>query len=202
MFWDPYILKAYDHTQFEQGMVVLDLGCGDGTQLKRLSKVGCKAVGLDPDRGALPKSWQHDFWVGQGVAEELPFRHRAFDGVLCKGVLPYTDERRAVGEIGRVLRPRGVVQLMSVGAGYYLRYLLLGPSWRARFYGGRALVNTWFYALTGWQLPGFLGDTIYQSRARLQQTFEQNQLEVIDDTPAPTFLRRPVLIYQRLRRRG
>jgi hypothetical protein len=39
-------------------------------------------------------------------------------------VIPYTDEQRAIAEIGRVLAPRGVAVLYLHGPRYSLRYLL------------------------------------------------------------------------------
>ena len=45
-----------------------------------------------------------------GVAEELPFRSDAIDGVILQAVLEHVaDSERTLSEIGRVLRPGGRV---------------------------------------------------------------------------------------------
>src|SRR5439155_8442178 len=94
--------------------------------------------------------------VIQGKGERLPFLSGSFDGVICKVVLPYTNERTTIGEIGRVLRRGGTAYVVSHGAGYYLRYLLQPPRFLHRVYGVRTLLNTWLWATTGSRLPGFL----------------------------------------------
>ena len=82
-------------------------------------------------------------------------------------VLPYTDERRAIEEIGRVLATGGVAVLYLHGLGYSLRYLLKPDSGSVRLYAARTIVNTVVYRLSGRRLPGFLGDTLFQSDRRV-----------------------------------
>ncbi len=77
---------------------------------------------------------------------------------------------------------------------------MTAPAWKLRFYGLRTIANTWLYAALGWRLPGFLGDTVYQTRRRLCRAYRRLGLRVIDDTPAPDFLGLPVFIYQKLER--
>jgi len=117
------------------------------------------------------------------------------DGVVCKVVMPYTDEARVMGEMGRVLKPGGRAIVCYHGAGYYLRYLLEGPSWKRRLYGLRTLVNTWAYALTGRRLPGLAGDTLYQSRRRLARYYRAGGIVLVADSPARDYLTYPVFVY-------
>jgi hypothetical protein len=63
----------------------------------------------------------------------------------------------------------------------------------------RSLV-TWLYVLFGVRLPGFLGDTLYQSRPRLRGYNRRAGLRLIEDTPARTFLGLPVFLYQTVKR--
>jgi hypothetical protein len=133
-------------------------------------------------------------------AEALPFRTGSLDGLICKVVLPYTDETHALGEFARVLAPHGIAFVCSHGPGYYLGYLLVAPAWKERFYGLRTIVNTWLYAVSGRRLPGFLGDTVYQTRGRLDRAYRRLGLRLVDDTRSPSFMGLPVFIYQRLER--
>src|SRR5438552_8741580 len=80
--------------------------------------------------------------VIQGKDERLPFLSGSFDGVICKVVLPYTNERTTIGEIGRVLRLAGTAYVVSHGAGYYLRYFLRPPRFTFVYMGRAALLNT------------------------------------------------------------
>ena len=62
----------------------------------------------------------------QAKAEEIPLKNASLDGIICKGVIPYTDPMRAFPEIRRVLKADASAHCMYLGAGYYLRYLLCG----------------------------------------------------------------------------
>jgi len=86
-------------------------------------------------------------------------------------VLPYTDERRAIAEIARVLAKGGVAVIYLHGLGYSLRYLLKPEVWKLSIYAARTILNTMIYRLTGRRLPGFLGDTIFQSDRRLRRYY-------------------------------
>jgi len=131
--------------------------------------------------------------------EALPFRTDSFDGVISKVVIPYTDERKSVAELVRVAKKKGEVRVSYHGSGYYLRYLFVGPGLSRRIYACRTLLNIWVYAVFGRRLPGFVGDTLYQSKRRLNRYYQS--LEVQCHTASSlTFLGSLVLIYQRLER--
>ena len=200
--WHPYALNDYGVAGFRPGSRVLDLGCGGGVQLSDLRSHGARAIGIDPSGPALAECRQKHLRVMQGRGEQIPLREGSLDGILCKVVMPYTDEHRVFGEMGRVLKEGALAYCIYHGAGYYLRYALNRHYWKYRVYGGRALVNTWVYALTGRKLPGFLGDTVYQSRRRLAAHYRRNRLALVDETPARTFLGFPVFIYHALRKTG
>ncbi len=80
---------------------VLDVGCGEGVLVDEYA--GRLAIeGVDLDYSS-PR-------VRQGSVLDLPFGTATFDCVLCLDVLehvPQPDQRRAVAELHRVLRPGG-----------------------------------------------------------------------------------------------
>jgi hypothetical protein len=86
------------------------------------------------------------------------------------------------------------------GAGYFLRYLLTDSNWKMRVYGARSIVNTFVYAATGCRLPGFWGDTLYQSERRLRRYYRSCGLELLERPSAAAFMGAPVFIYHVLRR--
>jgi SAM-dependent methyltransferase len=198
--WSAYILFDFAFTDFPAGSRVVDLGCGEATQLAELARRGYRATGVDVSLPELARARARGLRVVAGAAEAIPLRAACADGVVCKVVLPYTDEARALAEIGRLLRPDATAFMCAHGAGYYVRYLLLGPTWR-RLYAARALVNTWVYVLTGRRLPGFLGDTLYQSRRRLMRHYARTGLTLSRETPAPRFLGLPVFLYHTMTKR-
>jgi SAM-dependent methyltransferase len=199
-FWSGYILYDYNFSNFSGVSCVADVGCGRGAQLGQVVERGCPAVGVDLDGEALAVCARQGLTVVQARAEALPFRTASLSGLICKVVLPYTEETRAIGEFARVLAPQGTAFICSHGLGYYLRCLLAAPGWKERFYGLRTIINTCLYAVLGWRLPWFLGDTVYQTRRRLKRAYRRLGFRLIEDTCSPSFLGLPVFIYQKLER--
>jgi hypothetical protein len=115
-------------------------------------------------------------------------------------VLPYTDERRAIEEIARVLTKKGVALLYVHGLGYSLRYLLRPDSWKHSVYAARTIVNTVVYRLSGRRLPGFLGDTIFQSDRTLRRYYRSAGLTLLSTIPSGRFFGQPVFIGHVLRK--
>jgi hypothetical protein len=113
---------------------------------------------------------------------------------LCKVVLPYTDERRAIKEIGRVLAKGGVAVIYLHGLGYSLRYLFKPDIWKRSVYAARTIFNTMIYRLSGRRLPGFLGDTIFQSDRRLRRYYRSAGLTLESVIQSRRFLGQPVFI--------
>jgi SAM-dependent methyltransferase len=199
--WVEYVDEAFTFAEFPPGARVLDIGFGTGGQMRRLNERGCRAFGLDLNPEYVARGRASGLSVCRAVSEALPFETSAFDGVICKVVVPYTDEAAAVREIARVLRPGGIARVSYHGLGYSLRYLFGREPLKRRVYGGRVIVNTILYILSGRRLPGFWGDTLYQSDARLRRYYERAGLELVEPHPSPRFMGAPVFIYHVLRRR-
>jgi len=198
--WSDYLVRDFNFVAFDPGARVVDVGCGDGEQLEKLRRAGLEGMGVEPSHALVEDLVARGYHAVHGAAERLPVESQSVDGLICKVVVPYTDERRAVSEWARILRPGGRVLAAYHGAGYYLRYLTTGPGVALRVYAARALVNTWWYALTDQRLPGFLGDTIYQSSKRLAEYYREFGFSLERAVPAPDFHGKPVFIYHELRR--
>jgi SAM-dependent methyltransferase len=137
----------------------LDAGCGTGLQARRLQALGYRTHGLDLSHALLVVARQRsaDLQLVRGRLEALPYATATFDVVACCGsTLSFVaDPVRALGELGRVLRPGGrllvecehawnldlVWALADAVSGGRLGYgLTLGQLWRAlRCHGGRWL---------------------------------------------------------------
>jgi SAM-dependent methyltransferase len=190
--WDGYILDDFDYP-FAPRSVVVDIGCGEGRQLTTLLQAGHSAFGVDPNPArALPAIRPR---VAQARAEALPFHSSSADAVLMKVVLPYTDDRLAISEIARILKPGGRCILVGHGVGYSLHYLLRWNDWRKQLYGARSILNSGLFFTTGKRLPGFWGDTICQTSARMKSLYRTNHLTLVKETPSRAFLGSPVFLY-------
>jgi 2-polyprenyl-6-hydroxyphenyl methylase/3-demethylubiquinone-9 3-methyltransferase len=93
-----------------RGKRVLDLGCRSG-QLTKHFLEGNSVVGLDVDASALEKAAALGIEpVQANVEEPLPFDDGRFDAVVAGELFEHLQFPDAlVAEIGRVLRPRGVL---------------------------------------------------------------------------------------------
>jgi SAM-dependent methyltransferase len=198
--WARYLDAEYRFADYPPQARVLDVGFGDGRHMRRLLAAGCVAIGVESDPRLAARAATEGLLVSRAHAEALPVASASLDGLVCAVVIPYTDEARTVAEIGRVLRPGGVARLSCHGLGYALRSLMTARTARQLFYGARVLVNTWLYALVGRRLPGFLGDTLYQSRPRLRRYYERAGLDLVDERPPARFIGAPVFFYHTVRR--
>jgi len=198
--WTGYLAEDFRFGEFPRDAVVLDVGFGTGEQMRHLAARGCLVIGIEVDHGLARQAQTMGLPVCRSVAEALPFKSESFDGIVCKVVLPYTDEALAVAEMSRVLKRGGLARVSYHGLGYSLRYLLTPGHWKRRFYAARVIVNTFVYRLTARRLPGFLGDTIFQSENRLRQYYAKAGLELLDRPYSASFGGAPVFIYHELRR--
>jgi ubiquinone/menaquinone biosynthesis C-methylase UbiE len=102
-----------------QNKTILDVGCGNGWVLSHFFHEGARCFGVDLTQRAIDISKKR-FVLMQGSAffmvanaEELPFKDSSFDIVTAMGVLHHTPNiDKAIGEIDRVLKPRGRIVLM------------------------------------------------------------------------------------------
>lgn len=122
------------------GRILVD-GCGIGMYLDRLAKSAQQAVGLDIE---LPRTIEAHRLVDQvvcGAGENLPFSTNYFDLVLSHEVLEHvSDDRQAVCEIVRVLRPGGRLALFVPNRGY--PFETHGIYWKGSYrFGNIPLVN-------------------------------------------------------------
>ena len=192
--WEAYTLPDAQ-ARFAPGTRVIDVGCGSGKELKQLKECSCVGIGLDVDRDALAECRRDNLLVVLAQAEQMPMRAAAFDGLICTVAVPYTDESQVMREIGRILKPGATGFLCYHGFGYFLRYIVLGPSLRMRFYGVRSVINTWFYRTAGRRLRGFWGDTLYQSHGRLLTYYRRDGLKLLAARHGKAFCGLPVFIY-------
>lgn len=182
---------------------VLDVGCGDARLVRELRRDGIEATGLEIDRNLVARARLEGLDVREGRAEALPFADASFDAVVCSVVVPYTDQRLAVREWGRVVRPGGIINATYHGPGYGLHYLLVPPEgFRSRFYGARMLLNTACYIGTGRRLPGFVGDTLCQSEQEMRRSYRASGLVLDVDRVVDCALGVRRIVFHGLRKIG
>jgi ubiquinone/menaquinone biosynthesis C-methylase UbiE len=101
------------------GSSVLEVGCGSGELLSRLERFGGRAAGVDLSKVALRLAVQRGKRAACALAEDLPFKERSFDAIVGQHLIEHLpDPDGALLEWRRVLRPEGVLVLITPNAAY------------------------------------------------------------------------------------
>ena len=111
--------------RIEPGEVVLDLGCGAGTDLligAQMTGPEGRAIGVDMTPAMLERTIASardmglaNVEVHEALIESLPLADASVDVVISNGVIDLVPDKDAVfDEIDRVLRPGGRLQLADV----------------------------------------------------------------------------------------
>ena len=184
---------------------VLDVGCGAGQELRPfLHGASVLGVGIDrsPEVGVAGRRLFREHQPRSRVAfvraaaEDLPLATSSVDVIVCRLVLPYTDNARALAELARVLRPGGALLLKFQHARFYFRELATGLTrrqFKSVVHACRVLVAGAIYHLTGAQPRRRISGESFQTLWLLRRELARNGLEIQrilpDSRPAtPTLL--------------
>jgi arsenite methyltransferase len=119
------VANPWVHGRVEPGQTVLDLGCGAGTDLLISAQMvgpDGRVIGVDMTEPMLTRARQsaaamdlHNVELHQSLIESLPVEDASVDVVISNGVIDLVPDKDAVfGEIDRVLRPGGRLQIADV----------------------------------------------------------------------------------------
>lgn len=115
-------ITLLEYLELRDGETVLDCGCGMGVYLMFMGRLRrLNLVGVDSDIGRL--RWAEREHVPASLARvdihRLPFADNSFDKVLMSEVLEHlADDRGALREVFRVLKPGGILALSVPHANY------------------------------------------------------------------------------------
>lgn len=113
--WDDDFIEIFSQLVGKDAHV-LDLGCGPGIEIKKLTGKGLKPYGFDLSKKFLEIAQRENPTVEftQGDMRHLPYADVQFDGVFAKASLlhiPKRDIKTVIDEISRVLKPNGVLHV-------------------------------------------------------------------------------------------
>jgi SAM-dependent methyltransferase len=103
------------------GLDGLDIGCGEGSNTRRLARRGARMQGVDiaPSFIRHAQAAEDDaplgivYRVGDGMS--LPFADASFDFVVAfMSLMDMPDQGRAINQVQRVLRPGGFLQFSII----------------------------------------------------------------------------------------
>ena len=123
-----------------RGCALVD-GCGVGMYLHNMREYFDDVIGLDIEFPRLQQAKKLEDKVLAGAGERLPFPENTFDLVLSHEVIEHVqDDRAAIREIFRILRPGGRLVLFCPNRGY--PFETHGVYWRGKYhFGNIPLIN-------------------------------------------------------------
>jgi SAM-dependent methyltransferase len=177
-----------------RGSRVLDLGCGSG-QTSRLVFPDFAGTLVGVDCSSENVAYGSKLFAAYGLpglfccasAYALPFADNSFDSILCRGAVNYTQQRLALSEAFRVLRPGGFIFLRVENINWDLRALTDWAGALRWIFDLRSMGVGLFHELTGYQpTPGgpLRGPRAYVSERRFRQAVDHLGGEVLRYEPS------------------
>lgn len=120
---------------------VLENGCGVGMYVKHLEPYGSQIIGLEYDYDRAREAGVYSDHIVNSAGEHLPFPDGCFDFILSHEVIEHVyDDREAIEEMVRALRPAGRLVLFCPNRGY--PFETHGIYWQGRYrFGNVPFVN-------------------------------------------------------------
>ncbi|HSK65792.1 MAG TPA: class I SAM-dependent methyltransferase [Anaerolineales bacterium] len=157
---------------------ILENGCGVGMYVEHLSPFGCQVTGLEYDFERAVEAHVNSPHIVNAAGEFLPLPTSTFDLILSHEVIEHVqDDRAAIREMVRVLKPGGRLALFCPNRGY--PFETHGVYWRGTYrFGNKLFVN---------YLPRSLRDKLaphvrVYSRLDLKELFEGLPVTFIERT--------------------
>lgn len=135
-FLIPFVRSSIDNKyrdlpkRQKKELVLLDLGCGDGTFLQTARDCGWRVVGLDPDPEAVKEVQQRGFEVHHGGIEVFEGEEDVFDYICMSHVIEHLHNPNDIlKDCRRILKPGGTLwietpNINSFGCTFF------GKNWR------------------------------------------------------------------------
>jgi SAM-dependent methyltransferase len=120
---------------------ILDNGCGVGMYVDHLSPFGGEVIGLEYDLERAAEARMNSPHIINAAGEFVPLPSSTFDLILSHEVLEHVqDDRAAVCEMIRLLKPGGRIVLFVPNRGY--PFETHGIYWKGKYsFGNKLFVN-------------------------------------------------------------
>jgi SAM-dependent methyltransferase len=126
---------------------ILEDGCGVGMYVEHLSPFGGTVIGLEYDFERAAEAGTNSPHIVNAAGESVPLPSGTFDLILSHEVLEHVqDDRAALQEMIRVLKPGGRIVLFVPNRGY--PFETHGIYWKGKYhFGNKLFVNYLPYTL-------------------------------------------------------
>lgn len=117
---------------------ILENGCGVGMYVEKLSAFGGRVIGLEYDLERATEARANSNEIINAAGEFVPLPSSTFDLILSHEVLEHVqDDRAAIQEMIRVLKPGGRIAVFCPNRGY--PFETHGIFWTGKYYFGNKL---------------------------------------------------------------
>jgi SAM-dependent methyltransferase len=159
---------------------ILEDGCGVGMYVEHLSSFGGTVIGLEYDFERAAQARTRGSHIINGAGESLPLPSSTFDLILSHEVLEHVqDDRDAICEMIRTLKPRGRIVLFVPNRGY--PFETHGIYWNGNYYfGNKLFVN-------------YLPRTLRNKLAPHVRIYSKHDLEKLFDGLPVQFIERTII---------
>jgi SAM-dependent methyltransferase len=157
---------------------ILENGCGVGMYVEHLSPFGGKVIGLEYDFERAAEAHVNSPHILNAAGENIPLPSGTFDLVLSHEVIEHVqDDRAAIREMIRTLKPGGRITLFCPNRGY--PFETHGIYWNGKYNFGNILFVNY--------LPRSLRDKLaphvrVYSKKDLQKLFEGLPVKFVERT--------------------
>jgi len=155
---------------------VLDNGCGVGMYVQQMDAYGGTVIGLEYELARAKQAHRASCHIVCAAGESIPLPDESVDFILSHEVLEHVrDDRLAVVEMSRILRPAGRIVIFVPNRGY--PFETHGIYWRGKYhFGNIPLIN---------YLPSPLRNKLaphvrVYSRRQLEHLFANLPLRIIE----------------------
>ena len=128
------------------GERILDVGCGTGRTIEKLISSGAEITGIDLSEemlGIAKKKFPRISFINANIEDPLPFPDGSFHKIISSLTFQFiADIREPLGELYRVLKPRGMLVVTDFLAGAPLDWSLIEYNREKKFKGSVGSVST------------------------------------------------------------
>jgi SAM-dependent methyltransferase len=158
--------------------LVLENGCGVGMYVEKLTELGAHVIGLEYDLERAIEAGANSNKIINAAGEFIPLPSSTFDLILSHEVIEHVqDDRAAIREMIRVLKPGGRVVVFCPNRGY--PFETHGIFWNGKYYfGNKLFLNYLPRALRNKLAPHV---RVY-STSDMQKLFEDLPVKLIERT--------------------
>jgi len=157
---------------------ILEDGCGVGMYVEHLSLFGGTVIGLEYDFERTAQARKNSSHIINAAGETVPLPSSTFDLILSHEVIEHVqDDRAAICEMVRTLKPGGRIMLFAPNRGY--PFETHGIYWKGKYsFGNKFFVNYLPRALRNKLAPHV---RVYSKRD-LEKLFEGLPVKFIERT--------------------